>query len=127
MRKTAIVGALAGALFTAILAPSAKADEWDKKTVITVKGGPIKIEGTTLEPGQYVMKLANSIADRRILLIFNADGTELQTTILANAAYRVDPTGDTRFTFAEPGPGQPPAMSSWFYPGDNFGLQFIVR
>ena len=97
------------------------------KTVITVKGGAVQIQGTILEPGIYVLKLADSPSDRRILEVFNADETRLETTILANAAYRPEPTGDTRFTFAETADGQPLAISTWFYPGDNYGLQFSVR
>ena len=128
MMKTLISpAALALALLSITLAPSAKADEWDKKTVITVQGGAVQIQGTVLEPGEYVFKLADSQSDRRILEVFNADETKLETTILANAAYRLEPTGDTRFTFAEVPAGQPPAMSTWFYPGDNYGLQFLVR
>ena len=126
MKKLFTTGTLAWALLTITFAPSAKADEWDKKTVITVHE-KIQIQGTTLEPGIYVMKLLDSPSDRRILQIFNAEETELQTTILANAAYRFEPTGDTRFTFAEVPAGQPPAISTWFYPGDNYGLQFLVR
>ena len=120
-------GVLALALFTVTLAQSAKADEWNKQTVITVKGGAVQIGGATLEPGMYVLKLADSPSDRRILQVFNADETKLETTILANAAYRFEPTGDTRFTFAEKPDGQPLAISTWFYPGDNYGLQFSVR
>jgi hypothetical protein len=118
---------LALALLSITLAPSAKADEWDKKTQITVKGGAVQIQGTILQPGEYVMKLADSASDRRILQLFNADESQLVTTILANPAYRLEPTGDTRFTFAEVRVGQPPAITTWFYPGDNYGLQFSVR
>ena len=118
---------LALAFLSISLAPLAKADEWDKKTVVTVKGGAVQIQGTILQPGEYVMKLADSLADRRILQLFNADESQLVTTILANAAYRPEPTGDTRFTFAEVPAGQPPAITTWFYPGDNYGLQFLVR
>ena len=126
--KTLITpAALALALLSITLAPSAKADEWDKKTVITVQGGAVQIQGTVLEPGKYVLKLLDSQADRQILQVFNADETHLETTILANAAYRLYPTGDMRFTFAEVPAGQPPAISTWFYPGDNYGLQFLVR
>ena len=127
MRTLFAPAALALALFTTTLVPSARADEWNKKTVITVRGGAIQIQGTVLEPGEYVLKLLDSQADRRILQIFNVDETELETTILANAAYRLEPTGDTRFTFAEQAAGKPLAMSTWFYPGDNYGLQFLVR
>lgn len=92
--KTLITpGLLALALFTTTLAPSAKADEWDKKTVITVRGGAVQIQGTVLEPGEYVLKLLDSQSDRRILQVFNADQTKLEATILANSAYRLAPRG----------------------------------
>ena len=124
MTKTAIRFAAFGFLaFTTTLAPFAKADEWDKRTVITVHQ-PIQVEAKVLEPGQYVMKLFNSSSDRHILQIFNADETKLQMTILANPAYRQEPTSDTRLTFSEMEGGQPPALRTWFYPGDNSGLEF---
>ena len=47
MKKLITPGVLALALFTITLAPSAKADEWDKKTVITVKGGAVVANGTS--------------------------------------------------------------------------------
>ena len=127
MKKLITPGVLALALLSITVAPSAKADDWDKKTVITVKGGAVQIQGTVLEPGKYVLKLLDSQADRQILQVFNADETHLETTILANATYRLEPTGDTRFTFAEVPAGQPPAISTWFYPGDNYGLQFLLH
>jgi hypothetical protein len=126
MRKSLIMpGVFALALLAAALAPSAKADEWNKKTVITVHGGALQIQGKTLEPGKYVLKLLDSQSDRRILQVFNANETKLETTILANAAYRFEPAGRTAFTFYEMAVGQPPALRTWFYPGDNFGLEFV--
>ena len=127
MRMLFAPAALALALLSITLAPSAKADEWDKKTVITVQGGAVQIQGTVLEPGKYVLKLLDAQADRQILQVFNGDETHLETTIFANLAYRPNPTGDTRFTFAEVPAGHRPAISTWFYPGDNYGLQFLVR
>lgn len=126
MKKILIMpGVLALTLFTTALVPSAKADEWNKETVITVQGGAVQIQGKTLEPGKYVLKLVDSQSDRHILQVFNADETKLETTILANAAYRFEPTGRTDFTFYEMAAGQPPALRTWFYPGDNFGLEFV--
>ena len=126
MTKSAIRLAAFGFMaFTTTLAPFAKADEWDKRTVITVHQ-PIQVEAKVLEPGQYVMKLFNSSSDRHILQIFNADETKLEMTILANPAYRQEPTSNTRFTFSETRYGQPPALRTWFFPGDNSGLEFSL-
>src|SRR5271165_1157587 len=107
----------------AALAPTARADEWDKRTLLTVNE-PIQVPGQALQPGKYVMKLLDSPSNRHIVQIFNADETHLITTILAIPNYRLEPTGKTQFSFWETPPGQPKALRAWFYPGDNFGQEF---
>jgi hypothetical protein len=105
------------------LAPSARADEWNKLTVMTVNE-PIQVPNKVLPAGTYVVKLLDSPSDRHIVQIFNKDQTHLETTILAIPNYRIQPTGKTVFTFWETPPGQPKALRAWFYPGDNFGQEF---
>jgi hypothetical protein len=105
------------------LSSSARADEWNKKTVMTVSE-PIQVPNKVLPAGTYVIKLLSSPSDRHIVQIFNADETQLQTTILAIPNYRIQPTGKTVFSFWETPPGQPKALRAWFYPGDNFGQEF---
>ncbi len=105
------------------LAPTARADEWNKKTIMTVNE-PIQVPNKVLPAGKYVVKLLDSPSDRHIVQIFNADETQLETTILAIPNYRLQPTGKTVFTFWETPPGQPKALRAWFYPGDNFGQEF---
>jgi hypothetical protein len=104
-------------------APGARADAWDKKTVMTVNES-IQVPNKTLPAGTYVVKLLNSESDRHIVQIFNSEESELLTTILAIPNYRLKPTGKTVFTFWEMPPGQPRALRAWFYPGDNFGQEF---
>ena len=41
------------------------------------------------------------------------------------ADYRLRPTGDTVIKFAERPSGTPEAVKAWFYPGDNFGQEFV--
>jgi hypothetical protein len=104
-------------------APNAMADQWNKRTIITV-GEPIQVPGKVLQPGKYVMKLMDSPSNRHIVQIFNEDESQLQTTVLAIPNYRLQPTGDTEFQWWETPAGQPRAMRAWFYPGDNFGQEF---
>lgn len=105
------------------LIPNARADAWDKRTTMTVNVA-IQVPNKVLPPGTYVIKLLDSLSDRHIVQIFNADETEIQTTILAIPNYRLKPTGDSVFTFWEMPPGEPVALRAWFYPGDNFGQEF---
>jgi hypothetical protein len=105
------------------LAPNAAADQWNKKTIITVDE-PFQVPNMVLPAGKYVIKLLDSPSDRHIVQIFNAEENHLFTTILAIPNYRLQPTGKTVFTFWETPPGQPKALRAWFYPGDNFGQEF---
>jgi hypothetical protein len=110
-------------LFVTALTPNAKADEWNKRTILTVNQ-PIQVPNKVLQPGKYVMKLADSPSNRHIVQIFDGNEQHLITTILAIPNYRLQPTGKTQFTFWETPAGQPRALRSWFYPGDNFGQEF---
>lgn len=102
----------------------AVADQWDKKTTITIDE-PVQLPTTTLQPGTYVIKLlATSSADRHTVQFFDKDETHIVTTILAIPNERVRPTGKSVFAFWETPAGQPKALRAWFYPGDNFGQEF---
>jgi hypothetical protein len=109
--------------FGALLIPNMLADEWNKKTILTV-GEAIQVPGATLQPGKYVIKLMDSQTNRHIVQIFNGDESHIITTILAIPNYRLQLTGKTQFSFWETPPGQPKALRAWFYPGDNFGQEF---
>jgi hypothetical protein len=122
MNRLALTVASVGLLGIAISA-AARADEWDKRTVLTVNES-IQVPNQVLPPGKYVMKLLDSPSNRHIVQIFNADENHLITTILAIPNERLQPTGKTVFTFWETPPGQPKALRAWFYPGDNFGQEF---
>lgn len=114
---------IASVALLGMVTTGARADQWNKRTVMTV-GETIQVPNKVLEPGVYVVKLLDSPSNRHIVQIFNADETELLTTILAIPNYRLDPKGETVFTFWEMPPGQPRALRAWFYPGDNFGQEF---
>jgi hypothetical protein len=111
------------ALAVGVSAFRAQADQWDKKTILTVDQ-PIQVRNTYLNPGTYVFKLMDSSSNRHIVQIFNADQTKIIDTVLAIPNYRLQPTGHSRFAFWETPPGSVRAMRAWFYPGDNVGQEF---
>ena len=98
-------GGLRG-LFGAMLAPVARADDWNRKTVITFSG-PVEIPGVHLKgwgvlpAGTYVFKILDSASDRHIVQIFNKDETTIYATILAIPNYRLKATDKTVMTFRE--------------------------
>jgi hypothetical protein len=102
----------------------AVADEWDKKTTITIDE-PMQLPNTMLQPGTYVIKLvATSAANRHTVQFFDKDEKHVITTILAIPNERLRATGKSVFAFWETPAGQPKALRAWFYPGDNFGQEF---
>jgi len=120
-RVTALISCLA--LFCVFTVLSASADEWNKKTKVTISE-PIEVPGMVLSPGTYTFKLAESPSNRNIVQIWNSDQTHLYTTVIAVPDYRMQPAGKVILKFAERPTGSPEALRAWFYPGDNFGEEF---
>ena len=118
------------ALIGVAFSPSAKADAWDRKTVITFSG-PVEIPGVHLKgwgvlpAGTYIFKILDSQSDRHIVQIFNEDQTRVYATILAIPNYRLKATDKTVVTFRERPAGQPEALRAWFYPGRQWGEEFV--
>ena len=122
--------ALAMALMGAALSPSLKADDYDKKTTMTFSGPveipPVYVTGMRVLPaGTYVFKLVNSSSNRHIVQIFNKEQTKIYATILAIPNYRLVPKDKTVITFKEGVKGRPEAIRAWFYPGANWGEEFV--
>ncbi len=109
-------------LAATFIAPSLKADEFEKKTTVTVNE-PLQLPHTVLQPGKYVFKLMDN-PDRHIVLIYTGDGSRFLTSELAIPNLRLHRTGKSAFQFWETPAGQPKALRAWFYPGDNFGQEF---
>jgi hypothetical protein len=118
------------ALMGVVLSPAANASAWNRKTTMTFSG-PVEIPGvhlkgwSVLPAGTYVFKIMDSQSDRHIVQIFNADETQIYATILAIPNYRLKATDKTVVTFRERPAGEPEALRAWFYPGRNWGEEFV--
>jgi hypothetical protein len=102
--------------------PKSRADEFDKKTIVTISGA-IQVPGTVLPAGTYVFKLLDP-NDLTLVAIFNADETHLITTLqgVSDSRMQID---NTILQLQERPSGQPEAVKAWFYPGDETGVEFI--
>ncbi len=111
----------------AFLAPTAVADQWNQRTILTFSA-PVEVPGVgehILPAGTYIFKLMDSTSNRHIVQIFNPSQTHVFTTILAIPNYRMNVTDRTVITFWERAEGQPQAIRAWFYPGENWGQEFV--
>jgi LPXTG-motif cell wall-anchored protein len=128
--KTVTTTVFGLALMGAVFSPGAKADEWNRKTTISFSG-PVEIPGVHLKgwavlpAGTYVFKILDSQADRHIVQIFSQDEKTVYATILAIPNYRLRATDKTVVTFRERPAGEPEALRAWFYPGRNWGEEFV--
>jgi len=107
--------------------PGLKADEWNRKTTVTFSA-PVEVPGVgaqTLPAGTYVFKILDLMSDRHIVQISNEAQGHVYTTILAIPNYRLKATSKTVMTFGERAAGQPQAIRAWFYPGRQFGEEFV--
>lgn len=118
------------ALSFATMTTGARADDWDKKTVVTFSG-PVETPGVhaagwdVLPAGTYVFKILDSQAGRHIVQIFSQDEKTVYATVLAIPNYRLKATGKTVISFRERPAGEPEALRAWFYPGRNSGEEFV--
>ena len=111
-------------VFGVTFAPDARADQWDKKTVVTFSDS-VEIPGQVLPAGTYVFKLANSPSNRHIVQIWNADENEVLATIMTIPNVRLETPDDSLFEFDERPSDSPPALKVWFYSGNSTGEEFV--
>jgi len=117
----ALLTMLGGVLLVAVFAAHA---QFDKKTVVTFSQ-PVQVPGLTLPAGTYTFTIFNALDTRTIVQIWNADKTELVTTILAIPNSRLEFANEPIIEFHEQPAGTAQAVKAWFYPGFKSGIEFV--
>ena len=123
MYRKMFTGMICLMLLGIFLVPKGRADESDKKTIVTVKGS-IQIPGKVLPAGTYVLKLLDP-NDTTLVSVFNADETHLITTVQGIPDSRLEIADKLILQFEERSSGQPEALKAWFYPGYSSGVEFV--
>jgi hypothetical protein len=116
--------AICAAILCAALGTSARADNWDRKTVVTFSDS-VAIPGQILPPGTYVFKLVNLPANRNLVQIMSEDESFVFATVQTVSRYRWNAPGHSLFRLDERSGDSPEALRTWYYPGDNRGLDFV--
>lgn len=98
--------------------------EGDQATRLTFNQ-PVELPGVTLPAGTYVFTVLPDIPDRNIVQVWNADRTRLLATILAIPDYRLHVTDKPVLQLSENATGYPQEVKAWFYPGDEYGHEFV--
>ena len=124
MSKLQMKMVLLAGLGALTMLPGANADQWNQKTIFTFSG-PVEIPGQVLPAGTYVFKLASSQMNRHIVQVFNKAEDQIIGTFLAIPDYHLRPSDKPIVKFHERPAGQPDAIRAWFYPGRNYGHEFV--
>jgi hypothetical protein len=111
-------------LTCAVLAPAAKADNWNQMTKVSFSE-PVQIPGRVLPVGTYWFVLQDDDSDRNIVQIYREDWKELYATLLSVPTDRGRATEDTEIELVERPHEQPEALLKWFYPGTVTGHEFL--
>ena len=119
---------LLGLFLLGFMLPGAKADMFDKKTILKVHER-IQIPGQVLEPGTYVMKRTIPRMDPDIISFWTAsDGfheDHILATVKAIPVERPRATDKSVFEFGEARGTEPKALKVWYYPGEVTGAEFL--
>jgi hypothetical protein len=127
MRKlSAVPLVVAAVLFTLSLVCNVKADDWNKKTVVTFEQN-VEIPGQVLPAGTYVFKLFPSNSQRFLVQVWTEGESELLATLVTVGDSYPNESGKSYFVLDTTGTdeGYPPAVVSWFFAGGNEGRDFI--
>jgi len=107
-----------------LLIPAMNADPVKKATDLAVFQ-PIEIPGMVLTPGNYVIKVPDPVTHADMVGFYNHDESQLIKLVRTIPKYRLETTDTTAITFEERTKGAPDAIKSWFFPGDNWGREFV--
>jgi hypothetical protein len=104
--------------------PNASAQRFDKGTRITMNT-PFQVPGKTLPAGEYVIRLMEIEGNRRVVQILNATEQKSYAIALGIPDYFLKAPENTHLSFYEVDRGKPLPVHAWFYPGSNFGVEFV--
>jgi len=107
-----------------VFAPRVRSDAGNKLTYFTFSA-PVELPGMTLPGGTYAFTVLDSAGTRNIVQVFDKNKTHLYGTFLTIPDYHTQASDKTIIRFSETAEGGPPAIKEWFYPGDNYGEEFV--
>jgi LPXTG-motif cell wall-anchored protein len=126
MRRKRLMGGTCAAvmLIGLLAAATAHAQPTDKRTFFTFSGA-VEIPGATLQAGKYVFHLADPDTGRTVVQITSADGKRVYGMFFSRSAERTTAASDAEVRLMEAPRGVPPAIRTWWYPGERTGREFV--
>ena len=125
MLRMKLPGVLYAVATLALLAPAiATAQPANKRTLFTFSGA-VDMPGVALPAGQYEFTIANPDTSRNVIQVRSRDGKKSYGMFLTHSAERATAANDAQVRFMEASAGTPPAIKTWWYPGERTGYEFV--
>lgn len=97
----------------------------NRRTFLTFSG-PVQIPGKTLPAGTYRFELADLVASRNVLQIYDdKNGGKLIATLLTVPDMKLEAPEENVVMFGERRSGTPQAVKAWWYPGNPSGQELV--
>ena len=88
-------------------------------------GEKTEIPGGMLEPGKYMVRVLDTDTTRKVVQFMSEDESKVLATVLAVPDYRVTVKPEGQFIYFQRAEGMPQALKGWFYPVNNYGIEFV--
>ncbi len=125
MVKAKLLGSVYALATLAVLAPGmASAQPADKRTFFTFSG-KVEMPGVALPAGKYEFRIINPDTSRNVIQVRSGDGKKNFGLFATHSAQRVTAADEAEVRFLEAGAGAPPAIKTWWYPGERTGYEFV--
>jgi hypothetical protein len=125
MRKEFFVNAGALVLLLAWLTVAVLPAQPDDKRTFFTFSGPVEVPGVALPPGKYIFRIVDPTTGGRVVQVLSADGSKPYAMFFSIPAERPTPADEPEIRFMETPEGVPPAIKTWWNPGETIGREFI--
>ena len=122
--KIIVTSALSGAVLGWITVAILSAQPLDKRTFFTFSA-PVEVPGVVLPAGKYIFRIVDPNTGGKVVQVVSADGAKPYAMFFSVPAVRLTPAEEPEIRFMETPEGAPPAVKTWWNPGETIGREFI--
>ena len=122
LNRVIVLSALAA--LTLGISGVAHAQPADYRTYFTFSA-PVTLPGVTLPAGKYLFRLADPDGSRKVISVLSADGRTPLAMLHTIPNRLLQAPRDAEIRFMETPANVPPAIKTWWYPGQSIGYEFI--
>src|SRR5713101_4916976 len=125
MARKAQLWACAVVVLACCMATSALAQGTvDRRTFFTFSGS-VEVPGATLPAGKYLFRLPEPDMSHDVVQVLSADAKKVYGTFFSMPIERMEPASQPEVRFMEMPVAMPPAVKTWWQPGERTGREFV--